>query len=146
MFGAQLFLIGAIAIALIASFPVKLTDATFDIYVHDTYFVVAPRHAILGFALLCGLFAGFYYLGDRILGHRLNNGLALAHFILWAVALIVLTLAPQSLGRALRAGQDPNQSWLFFVGLVTPVVSLIVGAGLFLVNVAWAIVLRLKTA
>ena len=146
MLGAKVFIIGAIAFALIAALPFKLTDAMFDLYLRDTYFVVAPRHASLGFALLCGLFAGFYYLGDRVLGHRLNNGLAVAHFLLWAFSLVVLTLAAQGMGRALRAGQDPNQSWLFLAGLFVPIVSFLVGGAIFLVNLGWAIVLKLKAA
>ena len=59
MLGAKLFSIGAVAIAVIAFVPLRLTNAI-DIYMHDTYFVVGPRHAMLGFALLCGVVAGFY--------------------------------------------------------------------------------------
>ncbi len=73
--GAKLFGIAAVAVAVIALVPVKLTDAMFglDFYLHDTYFVVPPRYGIGGFALLCGVSAGFYYFGDRASGHRLNE-------------------------------------------------------------------------
>ena len=68
MFGAKLFSIAAVAIALIASAPIWPS-----LLMVGTYFVVW-RHAILAFALLCGLFAGFYYLADRLLAHRLSKG------------------------------------------------------------------------
>jgi heme/copper-type cytochrome/quinol oxidase subunit 1 len=143
--GAKLFGIAALAIAVIALVPVKLTDTMFDFYVHDTYIVVAARHAIFGFALLCGVFAGFYYFGDLALGHRLNHGLTLAHFLLWIFSLVVFALEAQGLARTIRSQQDPNQSWLLIAGFAAPLLAFIAGGILFLVNLAWAIVLKLKT-
>ena len=141
MFGAKLFSIAAVAFALIALAPIWQTWAVVDYYLHDTYFVVPWRHAILAFALLCGLFGGFYYLADRVLAHRLNKGLALAHFLFWVFSPIVLALAAEGLSRRVQAGQAPNQSWLLLMGLV-PALSLIVGGALFLVNLVRAMVLK----
>jgi heme/copper-type cytochrome/quinol oxidase subunit 1 len=143
--GAKLFGIAALAIAVIGVVPVKLTDVTFDIYVHDTYIVLAARHAALGAALLCGVFAGFYYFGDRGLGLRLNNGMSLGHFLLWVISFVAFVLEADGLSRTIRSNQDPNQSWVLVAGFVAPVLAFIVGGAIFLVNIAWAIVLRLKT-
>ena len=141
--GAKLFGIAALAIAVIAVVPVKLTDAMFDFYLHATYIVVAARHAILGFALLCGVFAGLYYFGDRLLGHRLVNGLTLAHFLLWIFSFVIFVLEAHGLARAIRSQQDPRP---LLAGFAAPLLALIVGGILFITNLAWAIVLKLKTA
>jgi heme/copper-type cytochrome/quinol oxidase subunit 1 len=142
---AKLFGIAALAIAVIAVVPVKLTDVTFDFYVHDTYIVLAARHAALGAALLCGVFGGFYYFGDRGLGLRLNNGMSLGHFLLWIISFVAFVLEAHGLSRTIRSNQDPNQSWVLVAGFVAPVLAFIVGGAIFLVNIAWAILLRLKT-
>ncbi len=133
MFGAKLFSVAALIIVLIALAPIWPTFLAIDYYLHDKYFVVPLRHAILAFDLLCGLFAGFYYLADRVLAHRLNKGLALAHFLLWVFSPIVLALAIEGL----RVG---HQSWLLLAGLVP--LSFITGGALFLVNLVRAIVLK----
>ena len=133
MFGAKLFSIAAVAFALIAWAPIWPS-----LLMVGMYFVVW-RHAILAFALLCGLFAGFYYLADRLLAHRLSKGLVLAHFLLWVFCLIVLALAIEGL----RVGQAPFESWLLLAGLGP--LSFIVGSALFLVNLV-AIALKGKTS
>lgn len=136
MFGAKLFSIAAVAFALIAWAPIWPTSLAVDYYLHDKYFAVSLRHAILAFAVLCGLFAGFYYLADRLLAHRLSKGLVLAHFLFWVFCLIVLALAIEGL----RVEQAPFESWLLLAGLVP--LSFIVGSALFLANVVRAMVLK----
>ena len=145
MLGAKLFAIGAVAIALIAFLPLRLTTAI-DIHLRDTYFVIGPHHALLGSALLFSVFACFYYLGDRILGLPLNANLTLAHFLSWLFACAVLSVEVFGLIRAVLRGQDANQSWLLMAGGVAPLLLFIVGGILFLTNLARAIVLKLKTA
>ena len=128
---------------MIALVPVKLTDTMFDFYVHGTYIVVAGRHAILTVALSFGVFAGFYYFGDRSLGLRLNNAMSLAHFLLWIFSFVVLVLEAHELARTIRSQQDPRP---LLAGFVAPLLAFIAGGILFITNLAWAIVLKLKTA
>ena len=125
MFGAKLFSIAAVAIALISLAPIWPS-----LLMIGTYFVVW-RHAILTVALLCGLFAGFYYFADRFLAHRLSKVLVLAHFLLWVFSIIVLALAVEETG---------SISILVIAGLVP--LSFIVGGALFLVNLVRAMVLK----
>ncbi len=146
MLGAKLFGTAALAIAVIALVVLKLTDAMFDFYLHDTYFVVAPSHAILGSALLCAGLAVFYYFCDRALGLRLSRGMSLAHFLLWIFSFVAFALELHGLVRAIRSQQDPNQTWFLVVGFTAPLLAFIVGGFFFLVNVAWAIVLKFKTS
>jgi heme/copper-type cytochrome/quinol oxidase subunit 1 len=145
MFGAKLFAIAAIVITVIALVQGRLTDTTFDFYVHATYIVVAARHAILGVALLCGAFAGFYYFGDRGLGLRLNNGMSLAHFLLWIFSFVVFALELHGFVEAIRSQQNPNQTYFVLVRFTVPMLTFIAAAALFLLNLAWAMVLKFKT-
>ena len=146
MVGAKLFGIAAMLIGVFAPVIARLTVASLDFYLHDTYFVIAPPHAFLGLSLLCGVFAGFYYFGDRILRLQLSASLILAHFLFWIFAFAVLAVEEVSIIHTILRGQDPNQSWLLIVGGAAPVLSFIIGAGLFVLNLTRAIVLKLKTA
>jgi heme/copper-type cytochrome/quinol oxidase subunit 1 len=142
--GAKLFGIAAVVIAAVAFIPVKPAYAAFDFYMHDTYFVVAHGHAILGFALLLGVFAGLYYFIDRILERRLNNGVSLAHFLLWISVPILISIEEHALLRSVASGKDPNQSQLILAGSAAVVLAFLIGGLLFLVNFAWAIIRKVR--
>ena len=117
----------------------------FDFYLHDMYFVVAPRHVALGLGLLWAVSAVVYFFSDQFLAHRLSNSLTLAHFLLWNFSFIALFLGSWSFARAIQSHHDPAQSWLLISAFVAPVVGFIVGGILFLSNLAWAILLKFKT-
>ena len=140
--GAKLFGIAALVIAVTAVVPVKVTGAMFDLYSHETYIAIPARHAFLGFALLCGAFAAFYYLGDRALRHRWHNGLTIAHFLLWILSAVIFVLEANWLQRASLAGRYPNNSWLFLAGFVVPYLAFPLGGAVFLANFVRAIVLK----
>jgi cytochrome c oxidase subunit 1 len=56
-----------------------LGDSTLDINVHDTYFVVAHFHLVMGISALYGMFAGIYWF-PRMFGRMLNKNLGYIHF------------------------------------------------------------------
>jgi cytochrome c oxidase subunit 1 len=62
-----------------------LGDSTLDINVHDTYFVVAHFHLVMGISALYGLFAGVYHWFPRMFGRMLNKNLGYLHF--WVTAI-----------------------------------------------------------
>lgn len=132
--GAKLFGIAAVLIAATSQLPVRLATAGVDFYTHDTYFVIAPRRAILGFALLWGVIAAFYYFGDRASGNRLNNGLTLAHFVLWIFVALLFFAVEFTLIRAVLSGHDPNQSRLTLAAGIASLGAFLTGALLFVVN------------
>jgi cytochrome c oxidase subunit 1 len=51
-----------------------------DLYFHDTYFVVAHFHLIMGVAAVFGIFAGVFYWFPRMFGRMLNETLGKIHF------------------------------------------------------------------
>jgi cytochrome c oxidase subunit 1 len=53
-----------------------------DAYFHDTYFVVAHFHLIMGIAALFGIFAGAFYWFPLMFGRMMNEQLGKLHFYL----------------------------------------------------------------
>jgi cytochrome c oxidase subunit 1 len=53
-----------------------------DLFLHDTYYVIAHFHYIVAPGVLFGLFAGIYHWFPKITGRMMNNGLGVVHF--WA--------------------------------------------------------------
>ncbi|PZD78769.1 cbb3-type cytochrome c oxidase subunit I [Mesonia sp. K7] len=62
-----------------------LGDSTLDINVHDTYFVIAHFHLVMGISALYGLFAGVYHWYPKMFGRMLNKNLGYVHF--WVTAI-----------------------------------------------------------
>ena len=54
-------------------------DSTLDINVHDTYFVVAHFHLVMGISALYGMFAGIYHWFPKMFGRMLNKNLGYIH-------------------------------------------------------------------
>jgi cytochrome c oxidase subunit 1 len=62
-----------------------LGDSTLDINVHDTYFVVAHFHLVMGISALYGLFAGVYHWFPKMFNRMMNKNLGYVHFWLTAI-------------------------------------------------------------
>lgn len=72
---------------------IVLANASIDIALHDTYYVVAHFHYVLSLGAVFGLFAGFYYWFDRITGYNYIEDLGQIHF--WSTIISVnLTFFP----------------------------------------------------
>ena len=83
---AMLFSIGLVSTFLTGGLTgIILGDSTLDINVHDTYFVVAHFHLVMGISALYGMFAGIYHWFPKMFGRMLNKNLGYVHFWVTAV-------------------------------------------------------------
>ncbi len=83
---AMLFSIGLVSTFITGGLTgIILGDSTLDINVHDTYFVVAHFHLVMGISALYGLFAGVYHWFPKMYGKMMNKNLGYVHF--WVTAI-----------------------------------------------------------
>lgn len=59
-----------------------LGNSTIDIQLHDTYFVVAHFHIVMGVAAFFGMFAGVYHWFPKMFGRFMNETMAYIHFFI----------------------------------------------------------------
>jgi heme/copper-type cytochrome/quinol oxidase subunit 1 len=73
---------------------VVLANASMDVAMHDTYYVVAHFHYVLSMGAVFSIYAGLYYWSPKLLGKAYDESLACAHF--WALFVGVnVTFMPQ---------------------------------------------------
>ena len=78
---AMLFSIGMVSTFISGGLTgIILGDSTLDINVHDTYFVVAHFHLVMGISALYGFFAGVYHWFPKMFGRMMNKNLGYVHF------------------------------------------------------------------
>ncbi|WP_299202260.1 cytochrome c oxidase subunit I [Brumimicrobium sp.] len=78
---AMLFAIGLVSTFISGGVTgIILADSALDIQVHDTYFVVAHFHVVMGLSAIFGMFAGVYHWFPKMFGRMMNNRLGYAHF------------------------------------------------------------------
>jgi cytochrome c oxidase subunit 1 len=77
----MLFSIGLVATFIAGGLTgIILADSALDIAVHDTYFVVAHFHIVMGMSAIFGMFAGIYHWFPKMYGKMMNTKLGYAHF------------------------------------------------------------------
>jgi cytochrome c oxidase subunit 1 len=71
----SLFIVGGLSGIFMAAVPV-------DIYIHDTYFIVAHFHYVLFGATLFGVFGGIHFWFPKMFGRLMNDTVGKIHFLL----------------------------------------------------------------
>lgn len=78
---AMMFSIGLVSTFVTGGLTgVILGDSALDINVHDTYFVVAHFHIVMGLSAIFGMFAGVYHWFPKMYGRMMNKTMGYAHF------------------------------------------------------------------
>lgn len=77
----MLFAIGFVSMFISGGLTgIFLGNSALDIQLHDTYFVVAHFHIVMGVAAFFGMFAGIYHWFPRMFGRFMNETLGIIHF------------------------------------------------------------------
>ncbi len=78
---ASLFAIGFVSLFISGGLTgIFLGNSAIDIQLHDTYFVVAHFHIVMGIAAFFGMFAGVYQWFPKLYGRFMNETLGKIHF------------------------------------------------------------------
>ncbi len=78
---AMLFSIGLVSTFITGGVTgLILGDSALDINVHDTMFVVAHFHLVMGVSAILGMFAGVYHWFPKLYGRMMNKNLGYLHF------------------------------------------------------------------
>ncbi len=147
----MLFALGALAVFLLGGVTgIHNGTPAADIFLHDTYFVVAHFHYALIPPVFFAFFAAMYYWFPKMFGRMLNERLGVAHFV-FTFFFMNLTFLPMFLlgfmGHqrriadprvfdTLRNAQVENLHWLATIGAI----GLLLGQIPFLVNLVMSLI------
>jgi len=77
----MLFAIGFVSLFISGGLTgIWLGNSSLDFHLHDTYFVIAHFHLVMGVASMFGMFAGIYHWYPKMFGRFMNNTLSYMHF------------------------------------------------------------------
>ena len=133
---AMLFSIGLVSTFITGGLTgIILGDSALDINVHDTYFVVAHFHLVMGISALYGLFAGVYHWFPKMFQSRMmNKNLGYVHFWITAIGAYGVFFPMHFIGMAgLPRRYYKNTEFPYFddladVNVVITIFALITGA------------------
>jgi cytochrome c oxidase subunit I len=98
---AMLFSIGLVSLFVSGGVTgIILGNSALDINLHDTYFVVAHFHLVMGAASFFGFVAGTYHWFPKMFGRMMNNTLGYIHFWLTIVGIYCVFLPMHYVGIA----------------------------------------------
>ncbi len=55
-------------------------NSAIDLHIHDTYFIIAHFHLVMGVSAIFGMFAGVYHWFPKMFGRMMNRTLGVIHF------------------------------------------------------------------
>jgi cytochrome c oxidase subunit 1 len=124
-----------------------------DIYFHDTYFVLAHFHLIMGVAAIFGIFTGTYFWFPKMFGRMMNETLGKIHFWITFVGVYCIFMPMHYLGLE----GNPRRYSEFIDNFLLPLMSVhrfisiaafITGAVqlIFLFNLVWSMFKGKKAA
>ncbi len=77
----MLFAIGFVSLFISGGLTgIWLGNSALDIHLHDTYFVIAHFHIVMGVAGMFGMFCGIYHWYPKMYGRYMNNTMGYIHF------------------------------------------------------------------
>ena len=88
---AMMFAIGFVSVFISGGLTgLHVGNSSLDVHLHDTYFVIAHFHLVMGVAPFFGMFAGVYHWFPKMYGRQMNNTLAYIHFFVSFIGAYVI--------------------------------------------------------
>jgi cytochrome c oxidase subunit 1 len=141
----MLFAIGFVSLFVAGGITgLVLGQTSLDLAFHDTYFVLAHFHLVMGVAAIFGMFAGMYFWFPKMFGRMMNETLGKIHFWITFVGVYAIFIPMHSMGMVgmprryssfeeyqFLANTPPLVKLVTFAAMVTAVTQLIFFANLF---------------
>jgi cytochrome c oxidase subunit 1 len=99
-----------------------LGQTTLDLAMHDTYFVLAHFHLVMGVAAIFGIFAGIYFWFPKMFGRMMNETLGKIHFFLSFVGVYGIFMPMHSMGVVGMPRRYASFGEYVFIGRAHPLV------------------------
>jgi len=144
---AMLFALGFVSLFVTGGLSgLFLAQPSLDLYLHDTYFVVAHFHLIMGVAAIFGIFGATFFWFPKMFGRMLNEKLGKAHFWLTFIGVYSIFMPMHFLGLAGHPRRYADTTGVNFLAplhtvhyFITIAAFITIGAQLiFLVNVFYS--------
>src|SRR5579872_6597766 len=145
---AMLFALGFVSLFVTGGLSgLFLAQPSLDLYLHDTYFVVAHFHLIMGVAAIFGIFSATFFWFPKMFGRMLNETIGKIHFWLTFVGVYAIFMPMHFLGLAGHPRRYFDTTAVGFLGPLQPVHVFISVAAfitisaqfLFLFNFFWSL-------
>ncbi|HZI30715.1 MAG TPA: cbb3-type cytochrome c oxidase subunit I [Candidatus Binatia bacterium] len=143
----MLFAIGFVSLFVVGGISGPfLAQPVLDIYLHETYFVIAHFHLIMGVASIFGIFAATYYWFPKMFGRMMNETWAKAHFWLTFVGAYAIFMPMHYYGMAAglrRYSQGTEVAWINALAPIQKFISIaafitIASQFIFVINLFWS--------
>jgi len=123
-----------------------LAQPALDVYLHDTYFVVAHFHLIMAMAGLFAIFSATYFWFPRMFGRMMNETLGRLHFWITLLGAYATFMPMHLLGIAGHPRRYSELTGVQYVAAMAPLqkfvtvaaVVTLAGQAIFLVNLFWS--------
>jgi cytochrome c oxidase subunit 1 len=123
-----------------------LAQPTLDVYLHDTYFVIAHFHLIMAMAGVFAIFSATYFWFPKMFGRMLNERLGQVHFWITLFGAYATFMPMHLLGIAGHPRRYSDLTGVQYVAAMAPLqkfitvaaIVTILGQIIFLVNLFWS--------
>jgi cytochrome c oxidase subunit 1 len=123
-----------------------LGQTSLDLAFHDTYFVLAHFHLVMGVAAIFGMFAGMYFWFPKMFGRMMNETLGKIHFWITFVGVYAIFVPMHSMGMVGMPRRYSSFEEYQFLASTPPLVKLVTIAAMvtavtqiiFFVNLFWS--------
>ncbi len=118
----MLFAIGFVSLFVSGGLSgIFLGQPALDLYLHDTYFVVAHFHLVMGVAAIFGIFAGTHYWFPKMFGRMMNETLGKIHFWVTFLGVYAIFMPMHYIGIGGHPRRYADTTGVDFLGTLQPV-------------------------